>query len=230
MCLRRERDVVSDALKREGYWADCMSLVQIYNRGAFDGYVDAGANIGACALLMASHNISTIAFEPNPRNQMYLNESIRANPSLPIKIFSYGLGLNEGTFPIFMENNNAGNTVVGKPIHANAVPTDSILIRQLDRFCTDFEWRNILLKIDVQGFEEALLLGSSFCLKTKIRAIKFEVASDWLFGQNSSPLNLFRILTQHGFEVTRDPRGKKLLSETQFSELRGVTDAYAWRN
>ena len=52
MCLRRETDVVSDAIKMNGYWADCIPLVRIYHRGAFDGYVDAGANIGACALLI----------------------------------------------------------------------------------------------------------------------------------------------------------------------------------
>lgn len=228
MCLRKASDVVSDSLKSTGRWPDCMTLVRMYRTRMFDGYVDAGANIGACAMLMAAHNIPTVAFEPNPYNQFYLNQSIRANPSLPIKVFPYGLGFNEGSYPIFMEKHNAGNSVVGKAIHAESVSTGVIQIRKLDSFCDQFTSKSILLKIDVQGFEEELLKGAPSCLRNKIRAIKFEVASDWLFGQGSSPQNLFRTLRQHGFKVTRDEHGGHEFTETQFSELRGVTDAYAW--
>ena len=56
----------------------------------------------------------------------------------------------------------------------------------------------LFFKIDVQGFEEELLKGAPSCLQNRIRAIKFEVASDWLFGQGSSPRNVYRTLQQNG--------------------------------
>ena len=229
ICLRKTNDVVSNVLKKKGYWPDCIPLVRIYQSGRFDGFIDAGANIGACSLFMAAHNISTVAFEPNPQNQVLLNNSIQANPSFPIIMFPYGLGSEEGLYQLFMEKRNSGNSVVGKAIHADTISTGMVSIRRLDSFCERFTWTRILLKIDVQGFEEKLLRGSSSCLRSKIRAIKFEVASDWLFGQDSSPLNIFKLLTQHGFNITQDMEGKHLFSEAQFSQLRGVTDAYAWR-
>jgi FkbM family methyltransferase len=139
-------------------------------------FVDVGANIGSCSLLMAAANISTIAFEPFPENLLYFRNSIKLN-SLQnfITLHNTGLGnLAETNVPIYSQIGNAGNSVVKKviPDHismSQRMKRNSayISIERLD----DVFWadraiappRIDLMKMDCQGFEINVLRGGVTC-------------------------------------------------------------------
>jgi hypothetical protein len=57
VCLRPPGDLLSDALARDGHWAECDDLPQLYAIGAARSehpgraaVLDVGMNLGACAL------------------------------------------------------------------------------------------------------------------------------------------------------------------------------------
>ena len=78
--LRTYRDTLSLELQRRGYLEDCLTLYKIAQQIDGDGlFIDVGANIGACSLLLASGGMRTLAFEPMPGNLHYLTKSLLVN-------------------------------------------------------------------------------------------------------------------------------------------------------
>ena len=226
MCIRPGNDVVSNVIRKYGVWKDCLPLLSLWKSSSFDLFIDAGANIGSCSLIMGYHKIPTVAFEPNPLNLFYLNESLKRN-SFPVTVYGNGLGSSSEDMPIYMQPRNAGNSVLRVAVHSNKVPSSIVKVRRLDDIVKTGS--SILLKMDVQGFEEELLKGATNLLNNRaIKTIKFEVAPDWLFAQNSSPQKLYKKLVSHGFKITKDEEGRNVFTEKQFAHLSGVCDAYAF--
>ncbi len=208
-----------------------MPLLDMWRDGSFDVFVDAGANIGTCSLVMGYHGIPTYSFEPNPQNLFYFNQSLLANPAFTIGLYPMGLGATSQKLPIFMEPGNAGNSVLNKPIHTRRISTPShiVEITTLDQMTALRPWKRILLKMDVQGFEERALRGATGLLKRgAIKAIKTEVATDWLHGQGSSPRAIFDLLNASGFVLTRDAHKMHEFSRERFAGLKGKSDIYAF--
>ena len=85
ICVRRGRDIISDAVARDGYWTDCPSLSQLWTSLSPAGaiYLEVGANVGACLLPMAARRDvrHAIAFEPSPSNLPYLVRGTDSNQS-----------------------------------------------------------------------------------------------------------------------------------------------------
>ena len=111
MCLRPYNDLVSSAVRNHGAWRDCGPLWSLWSANRFDVFLDVGANIGACTLLMASHGVPVYAFEPNPDNQFYLNESVARLPEAVrsgVHVFPFALGRRPAQLPIYVARGNAG--------------------------------------------------------------------------------------------------------------------------
>jgi len=171
-------------------------------------YVDIGANIGTCLLQMIARTDvpHTLAFEPNPANLFYLTNSMLATPGAADKCSLYpdALGATSEEHVIYQEPGNAGNTVLDHPIHANAKPVGKVITRALD----DVLMQNgrspyiHLLKIDAQGYEVQILRGASKLLSSRaVNAVKFELATDWLIGQNTTPAEYINQYINNGFDI-----------------------------
>ena len=125
-CVRPYSDVISNSIKSRGRWRDCDLLVSLWRQrsrqhpeaGRRELYVDAGANIGSCALLMMSLGVVTHAFEPLPANLFYLRSSMDRNPSFHslLHLHEEGLGARAGTLKMYTQIGNAGNTVLGAAV------------------------------------------------------------------------------------------------------------------
>ena len=207
-CVRQYFDIMSTLMKREGgVWRDCVPLVHMWHRTHVFGsdlFVDAGANIGACTMLLTGvyNNISVVAFEPNPRNLFYFTRSLVANPSINrrVALYPYGLGDRLATFPIFMEKGNAGNSVLGTPVLTEKTPTATVEAVPLDAaFILDGR-RVRVMKIDTQGFEVMVLRGSHYLLSSRrVGCFKFEVAPIFLTAMNTTAAELFRSFERYGY-------------------------------
>eukprot|EP00747_Dinoflagellata_sp_TGD_P196625 gnl/TRDRNA2_/TRDRNA2_66988_c0_seq1.p1 gnl/TRDRNA2_/TRDRNA2_66988_c0~~gnl/TRDRNA2_/TRDRNA2_66988_c0_seq1.p1 ORF type:complete len:325 (+),score=44.65 gnl/TRDRNA2_/TRDRNA2_66988_c0_seq1:95-976(+) len=229
MCARPYPDVVSDALKANGAWQDCLLLSDLWKlsdrsqgNSSYDPcpsashprptvqklYVDIGANIGSCLLqMMAREDVPHgVAFEPNPANLFYLTSSILATPGTAQKLTLYpdALGSHFESHMLYEEPGNAGNTVLDKPIHGSRMLAGEVITRTLDDvFMSSSKPPYIhLMKIDAQGFEVEILKGASKLLASRsINAVKFEVAADWLAAQNTSVAEYLNIFMGSGFDI-----------------------------
>ena len=70
ICLR-ENDLITRIIRKDGYWPECRHFLSFWREHQLsDNYtfVDIGANIGSCSLLMAANGIKVSAFEPISSN------------------------------------------------------------------------------------------------------------------------------------------------------------------
>jgi FkbM family methyltransferase len=129
LCLRKYPDIIANSIEKYGIWHDCKILVQIWfflikhykNYNSY--FVDIGANIGACSILMSSYDIKVISFEPHPSNLYYFTKSILLNHDKDrteianlIQLYPIGLGERRDQVVIFSQKGNFGNSMIDNPI------------------------------------------------------------------------------------------------------------------
>ena len=127
-------------------------------------YFDIGANIGQHALYASFFSKEVYAFEPVPKLYQQFCKSIAKNNITNIRTFNFGLGKEKMELPIYSSRINMGNsTLLAKfdlPIKQMVrveVMDDMVELKNLTRI--DF------MKIDVEGFEYEVLLGSEQYIK-----------------------------------------------------------------
>jgi FkbM family methyltransferase len=229
MCCRSYKDAVSDTVKGQGGWIDCPALVSWWNflhdrsqeSGAVHGkfYVDVGANIGSCLLpMMAQQDVhSALAFEPSPANLFYLSNTLLSNPTIKdkVKLYPFALGDEDKTSPIYTEQGNAGNTVVGQATHASPTAVGQVDTKTLDEVVMKGDTPPYihLMKMDAQGYEVKILQGASKLFSSgAVNAVKFELAADWLINQGTSAAEYMNTYLRYGFQI-HDTNTKELVSQ-----------------
>lgn len=221
MCLRKA-DLVSNAIRNVGRWPDCDILKNIWGRRRSIGnrneiFVDVGANIGSCSLLMAAHGAHVFSFEPQPSNLYYFKKSLsKSYLSNTIELYEIGVGNVPLNTTNSSEYGNQGNSIVGnisvdvgKSLSQGNTNFASypIRIETLDSIFARFYKSNhapiiSLMKMDAQGFETKVLEGAKALLTHKrIKIIKTELAPAFLQTQGSSASELCQRLEDYGFVV-----------------------------
>ncbi|RKD12519.1 hypothetical protein BCY91_12280 [Pelobium manganitolerans] len=136
-----------------------------------DAFYDIGANVGSYTLLASGVvGCETLAFEPSQISYDVLKKNIALNQiELRVKAYNFALGAKTG-FLNFTEYEGTSNRVVA----ANAdIPFKKVEVKKLDDFA---EASPRFLKIDVEGFETAVLDGASEMLKKEnLKAIAIEL-------------------------------------------------------
>jgi len=220
MCLRTYKDIVSKMIDRDGKYDECdvlPSLLDETPETSIKGklFVDIGANIGYCSLLMASVGAKVLSFEPQPSNLFYFQSSLeRSNLYNSIELFPIGLGNEVGNFTMYAQIGNQGNSVIGKRLHddefnsalAKTMIPYNISVNTLDNVFARPELTGkviSVLKIDAQGFETNILKGSKSLLSSgRIRIIKLELSIKFLEGQGTSCQEVVDLLTGFGYSIT----------------------------
>jgi len=133
-----------------------------------DVFVDAGANIGlmtvfAAKLLGDLGNV--LAFEPNPETKKILDFNIALNHLNNVAAFGLGLGTESKTAPLYTNwHINRGAASLLKP----EIQSDhfEVKIERLDDYFPE-QMPVHLIKIDVEGYEPAVLQGALGILTRK---------------------------------------------------------------
>ena len=223
MCIRAYNDIVSTVIYERGRWQDCDPLIDMWHtvkaapevvqhdpEGIF---VDAGANIGSCSLLMAAAGHKVYGFEPSRANFFYLSSGALAN-NLEVRnrmtLYQMGLGTSSSIVEAHVAQGNAGNTVLETEVKDWADQSfnveDQIAVGALD----DVLWPDHslppphirLMKMDVQGYELKILKGCKRLLAAgAIGMIKSEVTEMFLAGQGTSSRELLEFMSEHGFDL-----------------------------
>lgn len=169
--------------------------------------LDIGANTGLFALsaAAAAQRVKVYAFEPVPRIAATLRSNAQLNPNLTITIVEKAVGATTGTAMIHDPGGaNCYSASLNSEFLAADKQTYPVEVVRIDDFVKEQGLARVdLIKLDVEGFEDAALDGMQATLREFQPALMLEVlkkASDRL-------LEHVRNLVQQGY-------GYYLLDET----------------
>lgn len=120
--------------------------------------IDIGANIGFYSCLAGSRGKPTIAIEPSPRNIRYLLRNLLENGVKGVELCPLGLAESAGRRTLYGYG-GAASLVEG---WAQSKRGESVLTTTLDEVLAGkFEGERLLIKIDVEGYELAVVRGAA---------------------------------------------------------------------
>ena len=182
---------------------------------AGDVVIDVGANIGETALHLgrrvgASGRI--FAFEPDPQMREKCLRNMQLNRPENIELEPYALSDRAGEYRLFRvaERNPAGNRIMER----EAPGVDSVVVKAqtLDDYAEYAGIKRVsLIKIDVEGFEQKVLMGAERLLRNCRPKLFIELSDRNLREQQSSPEELLRILDEWGYTVVEAVSGESML-------------------
>jgi FkbM family methyltransferase len=218
ICLHPAPDNLSNGIFLTGRWNECDRLTSLWEHsGDADNeqsvYLEIGGNVGSCVMqMLLTTKAKIVVFEPDPRNQFCLTNTLMAVPREVrerVSLFPIALGSENGSSTINAAEGNMGNSVVGtqiqddpnqlfhKPIPIRIERLDSILNMN------NLGWKVPLLKIDAQGFECRIMDGMGVVVD-RMGLIATEIAQTWLIGQGCSDVGYFDRLHAAGFDIFTD--------------------------
>lgn len=174
---------------------------------------DVGAHIGYDSLIFAALVKSkgqVVAFEPNPYNRERLSLHLEHNAPLHtrVQVFEYALSDQEGTAEFLMSSRvdgwassgsfldsahtNLEHSMYEKSLGFQRVQTP---ITTLDIFCKKNHLKPDIIKIDVEGAEQEVLLGAKKIIATLKPVFYIELHSIF------SSFKVTEFLVQHGYTI-----------------------------
>jgi len=175
-----------------------------------DLVIDVGANTGHYAreLFAAGYAGEIDSVEPLPDVHSALVAAAQEQPRWNV-LEQMALGDSEGTVDIHIAGNSLSSSIL--PMldrHVNAAPSSATIgritvpQRTLDAVCFEriSNCRNVLLKIDTQGYEPMVLLGAERCLQ-RVRLVQLEMSLEPLYEGQQLWLEVVSDMLQRGFTV-----------------------------
>jgi len=140
-----------------------LELIKMYSLKGYD-FIDIGANVGLHSLTAATSNtiIDVYSFEPEPNNYQDFIKNIILNQCYNIRPFKMGLGnlainktlnINEGW--------NKGKHSL-KLNFEGSYKKINIPLTTLDTFKENIKSNNLIVKIDVEGYEKEVIEGAKY--------------------------------------------------------------------
>jgi len=139
-------------------------------------FYDVGANVGQHALFISRYVDDVIAFEPFEPVRRQLLSKLIDNQVQNVRVFPVALGAQDGDLSFHPPLN--GNLGTGS-FCGSRDATDSLKLpaRQGDRFFSKNDLPRIdIMKVDVEGFESAVLSGLGQCLRRDRPIILTEIS------------------------------------------------------
>jgi len=160
-----------------------------------DTYIDIGANIGTTTI-RASKSVgvkgTVFAFEPHIETYLFLKKNLSLNNIKNVKVYNLALGDREEKLFITDKAASDANHLVKEG-------DISVDVKTLDSVVPDVKEIN-LLKIDTEGFEEAVFKGAQKTLeKTKI--VFFESLKSQYDRYGFSFKTIFELLKSKNFNI-----------------------------
>ncbi len=149
-------------------------------------YIDIGANTGLTSIPIAALGYETIAFEPNPYAITQLAHNLSLNSPIKFCLFPFALGnssKNMSYVQLYSPPGNMGATSVNRDWSPGKTDNNSVLapITSLDQAIASVftpekisKFRNILIKMDAEGFEDEVIEGAKDLVRSMRPVILFE--------------------------------------------------------
>lgn len=140
---------------------EILNLITYFSKSNYD-FIDVGANVGVHSLTAskANENIQVFSFEPEPTNYFNFLSNIFLNKVKNIKPFCLGVGnVQENKILNINSGWNKGRHSLKMNFGENNQKI-SISIISLDNFKIYLPVKQVVIKIDVEGFESEVLKGA----------------------------------------------------------------------
>jgi len=192
-----------------------LSAYQIVSRAIHAGInpktvVDVGANIGQFMIASSRliKDVMVFPIEPDPRIAEQLRKNIDSRFVQNVKVTAVGDKIGSAKFNVNRDSQVSSLLPLGED-RIESFP-DNLVIEEItvplttldDLFGGEALAEPILLKIDVQGFEDRVIAGSAAFLK-RVHWILMEVAFSKLYEGESEFYSIFELLRSHGFRFLR---------------------------
>lgn len=147
-------------------------------------FIDIGANVGLFSL-MVSHarpGIKVIAFEPNPKLVGILQANVVANGFEQIRCEPVALSDRDGTARLFLHESDMSASLLSDFQRESNSREDSTEVQtvSLDSYLSRHSVRPpLVVKVDVEGHEEAFLEGAKQTIATHKPDLILEVLKDF---------------------------------------------------
>lgn len=171
-------------------------LAHLHREG--DGAIDVGANIGIYALSWYGLGVHVVAFEPSTLARKALQYNVSLNQAdHAITVLPYALSDAPGRAELTLSLDGANHLI---PASSDPEGTEAVDVRRLDDVLADYAaWlsskKQLVLKIDAEGYDHKVLEGSSGILEQFHPVV---VVETWAGG------NAVRVLlSRHGYRVYR---------------------------
>jgi FkbM family methyltransferase len=213
-----------EILSLERAHADRRCVATLLKEQRVNLVVDVGANLGQFAgwIREIGYRGRILSFEPLAQAHRGLG-SIAKQDSLWTVAPRMALGDASGKIDIHVSGNSVSSSVLPMlPAHQQAAPdsayveTEKVVVNRLDDVCPLVLEDRLLLKVDVQGYERAVLDGAARVLK-HCRAIVVEMSLVPLYAGQMLAMELWEYLMSLGFQAYYfnpgflDPRSGRLL-------------------
>lgn len=154
--------------------------------------IDVGANIGTISLTMAriAHQGKVLSFEPSKKFFEILKKNIALNKKEAV-VTSYNIALGKEDGYLGFDEQKKDDTTFS----FNEASLYKVKVSRLDSFTKDLASID-LLKIDVEGYEEDVLLGTTETLK-KTKVVIVEFITHNLAASNKNGKEVINLLSSH---------------------------------
>jgi FkbM family methyltransferase len=165
--------------------------------------LDLGGNIGFGSVFFANlfPDAHLAIVEPDPRNLPILRQNLAAN-GVSAAIFEGAIGPSAGRLALRYGANPTCSSLAGTGLHELSGAAE-VAVMTVDQVLEQVGWDAVdLVKIDIEGAEEALLTANNAWLR-RTGAILIEIHP------NTTAERLNRSLARFGFELERVGRGRE---------------------
>lgn len=137
---------------------------------------DCGANIGATALMMATRcpKGHVYAFEASPKNAGFLRQNIELNHIQNVTVVEQAIGDVEKDVAFHLSYFGAGSHIISPDGSQQNSEQITLRTTTLDTFAKGFK-RLDFIKMDVEGYEPAALLGAKNVIAKLLPKIYVEI-------------------------------------------------------
>lgn len=179
-----------------------------------DVFLDVGGNYGLHSLLMMTHGVKAVYFEPNSSCHGYFAAAAAVNGLTP-RVEPVALGAEGGTITLSYPKTETWlgsiNDAVVNALGRENMVSEVVPMRTLDSYVEDLPPGKMLLKIDAEGSELAILSSAGRLLAERRPIIAFE--SHIASGERQA---LRALLDRSGYDVMFQPWPQAALSVADF--------------
>jgi len=173
-----------------------------------DTVIDVGANRGFFLLSCLPHIGSSgliYAFEPNPQEADRIDELVQMNSIKNVILHRCALANTESTMELHLLDDLSGLSTladISSQSRQRITGTVSVAVHRGDAILADVETSNdILMKVDVEGFELEVMKGASRFISDRKPALFVEVEPEWLKRAGTSSAELFSWILERGYKA-----------------------------
>ena len=181
-----------------------------------DLFIDVGANYGTHSLIFLVAGVSTLTFEPNDTCHEYFREACALNGVTP-DLQPVALGDAPGELDLYFPPDQTwlGTSephLIERLRREGRLETRHVRVRTLDEYAGGIRGERVLLKIDAEGHELAILRGATRLLRERRPTVIFEALPD------SGRAALADFFSSFGYRVTALPlvAGARMMSREEF--------------